>query len=204
MYKYSLFMVFISVTYTIIKGRRIEDVVEEARTNFDNNSKAIDTLFQNIGTLQTCLYSIEKFIRDESLNTTNKLNKKHQDALELINKIDKDECRVNATKDLKFALNHTKTDINVTCQLQDTIELINDLKHDLKRTQESLKKLNKKNGETIQVCLNSTNQQAEELQKCLKAFNPNAFIRLFQVTLSTFNQITVKIIADAKKCGDDE
>ncbi|XP_044739473.1 uncharacterized protein LOC123300875 isoform X2 [Chrysoperla carnea] len=118
--KYSLFLFFLLATYTVVKARTVEEIVEEARKEVEKNAKEIDSLFQDISTLQNCLYSIEKQIIDESENITNEVNKKNQETLELINKIDKEKCRVKAKKDLEFALNLTITDINISCQLLDT------------------------------------------------------------------------------------
>lgn len=203
----------------------MEEVVEEARKEVEKNAKEIDNLFQDIDTLQNSLDSIEKQIIDESENVTNEVNIKNQETLELIDKISQEKCRVKAENDLEFALNLTIRDINISCQLLVTIELISELKHDLEGTQKSLTKLNKTNNEVIGNCLIAAIQQVEAFETCFKAQDivikdvlrqykeivntindqvediyPKAIIRCFQVTLSIFNQIADQIIADAKKC----
>lgn len=205
----------------------VDEVTAEAGKEIGKNAREIGGIFQEIGKLQNRLYPVEKQIRGESQHTTNEVTEKNQETLNLINNIDKPDCRVKAKKELESAFTQTKADI-LECQ-QDTIHKMNDLEHDLKETQKSLKQLKKTNGKIIKNCYRTTNRQADELEQCFKAkdndvkveikkeeekvntvkdkitdIDSNTVIKCIQTALPAFNKKTDQIVIDVKKCGGVE
>ncbi|XP_044739727.1 uncharacterized protein LOC123301064 [Chrysoperla carnea] len=226
--KFSLFFYYVLVTYTaIVTAGTVEEVTTQACEEVKRNAKEIQNLFLEISKLKRSLYAIKEQIHEETEHTINEVIENDKKTLEFINKIDQENCRAKAEKELKTAYNLTITDINIGCQ-KETIEKIDVLQIDLKETNESLSKVNKTNSEIIQFCFNTTNQEAEQLEQCFKAqdnevkdeiqkcvgivniiknqvtdieINVEIVIKCIQASSWIFNQMTDRIIVDVKKCA---